>query len=330
VSGSGGERFRGGGKVRRWALRGLQVALTVVVTYFIVRRVGLTAEDLAALDASWLRPAWGLLSGATGLLLLGFLVSALLWARIVAELGGGRIGGLGAARIYFVSNLGRYVPGKIWQIAGLAYLARRAGLSGTRAAAAAVLAQATSIAGACLLAVWALLKASGPLGAWGPWLAGGIVLVVLGVTVPALFRRLVDLLFRLEGREALVGTVKPDPGFGLRWILLFAGNWLVYAGAFALLAGSFGVEGGAVEHGTAFAAAYVLGYLMVFAPAGLGVREGFLVAFLEPAAGAGPAAALAVAARFWMTLVELIPALGLVAFSGAGGAVSGSGGRNGR
>ena len=28
-------------------------------------------------------------------------------------------------RVFMVANLGRYVPGKIWQIAGLAYLAKR-------------------------------------------------------------------------------------------------------------------------------------------------------------------------------------------------------------
>jgi hypothetical protein len=59
-----------------------------------------------------------------------------------------------------------------------------------------------------------------------------------------------------------------------------------------------------------FPAAYLLGYLALFAPAGVGVREGFLIAFLHPILG--PVGAfLAVAARLWTTLVELVPALAL-------------------
>jgi uncharacterized membrane protein YbhN (UPF0104 family) len=59
---------------------------------------------------------------------------------------------------------------------------------------------------------------------------------------------------------------------------------------------------------SAFAAAYLLGYVAIFAPAGLGVREGFLVAFLGPALGPGPAVALATAQRVWMTAVEVLGA----------------------
>jgi hypothetical protein len=60
--------------------------------------------------------------------------------------------------------------------------------------------------------------------------------------------------------------------------------------------------------GPAFAAAYVAGYVAVFAPAGLGIREVSLVAFLAPVLAPEPAAALAVVARLWTTGVELLPA----------------------
>jgi hypothetical protein len=75
--------------------------------------------------------------------------------------------------------------------------------------------------------------------------------------------------------------------------------------------------------GPAFAAAYVLGYLALFAPAGLGVREGFLVAFLTPTLGAGGAALAAVTSRVWTTVVEVIPAAAFwLAGMGKGDAVA--------
>jgi uncharacterized membrane protein YbhN (UPF0104 family) len=59
---------------------------------------------------------------------------------------------------------------------------------------------------------------------------------------------------------------------------------------------------------SAYPAAYVTGYLALFSPAGAGIRESMLVVFLGPALGAG-AAVLALIARLWTTLVEVIPAL---------------------
>jgi len=46
----------------------------------------------------------------------------------------------------------------------------------------------------------------------------------------------------------------------------------------------------------------------VFAPAGLGVREGFLIALLTSTIGVGAATALAAASRLWTTVVEVVPA----------------------
>ena len=55
----------------------------------------------------------------------------------------------------------------------------------------------------------------------------------------------------------------------------------------------------------AFAAAYVLGYLSMLTPSGLGVREGVLVLLLEPLFPEPLPVVIALAARIWMTLGEL-------------------------
>ena len=101
-------------------------------------------------------------------------------------------------------------------------------------------------------------------------------------------------------------------------------NWVVYAAAFWLFARSFHVEGSFMQIGAAFAAAYVMGYVAVFAPAGIGVRESFLVVFLGPTAGAGAAGALAVASRVWITAIE-VGAAGVAMLSPAGAHGAGEG-----
>jgi uncharacterized membrane protein YbhN (UPF0104 family) len=63
-----------------------------------------------------------------------------------------------------------------------------------------------------------------------------------------------------------------------------------------------------LEVGPAFAAAYVAGYIAVFAPAGAGIREGILVVLLQPIMAREAAVVLAVIARLWTTVLELVPA----------------------
>jgi uncharacterized membrane protein YbhN (UPF0104 family) len=137
-----------------------------------------------------------------------------------------------------------------------------------------------------------------------------LVLIVLMASVPPVLRRILVLTFRLarvpEGR-----VPRLDPYFGPRWLTLYVLVWGAYGAAFVLLLMGLGFPGGFMELAPPFAAAYVLGYIAVFAPAGIGIREGFLIAFLRPELGAG-AVGVAVLARVWMTAVELIPA-GVVA-----------------
>lgn len=317
----------------------------MAVTWFILDRVGITGAEVANLRDRWLRPDPGMLGLASATFLAGLLLSAAFWGRMVQELGGPRLSISRAATVYFASNLGRYIPGKVWQLAGLAYLARREGVPSSTATAAAVLVQAVSLAGATLVGTWALATTPGVAGGWGTWAAAGILLTVAVSTLPPVFERLLSLWFRLAGRmDALrdpgarpsdrhgdgvdAGGYRPgvegegapaeelvrghrvrSPFFGVRWLALFGANWLIYAGSFWLMARSFGVDATLLAFAPAFAAAYVLGYVMVFAPAGIGVREGFLVAFLQPSVGGAAATALAIVARFWMTLLEILAAL---------------------
>lgn len=268
-------------------------------------RVGLGLADLRGLDASaWKpQPLWFLLSCA--LLLLGYLASAALWGRMVQDLGGPPLPALEAVRVFMVANLGRYLPGKVWQIAGLAVLAKRRGVPAGTAMGAAVMGQGIALVAALLVGMGALLSGPEDVRRWG--LPGAAVVVAATglVLVPRIFRSSMGVWFRLARQDAPAGLGSVH---ALRWLLLYTANWALYAFSFWVLAASFGHRGDVLPVASAFAAAYVLGYVMIFAPAGVGVREGFLVAFLTPYLGVGPAGALAVMARLWTTAVELLPA----------------------
>ena len=98
----------------------IQLGLTVVVTWFIFDRVGVDVALLRTLDPGEWRPRPILFVSSCALLVMGYLWSATLWGRLVRDLGGPRLPAWTTVRVFMVANLGRYVPGKIWQIAGLA------------------------------------------------------------------------------------------------------------------------------------------------------------------------------------------------------------------
>jgi len=291
---------------RRPFARAAQILLTIAVTWLILERLGPGLAELAGAGED-VSVRWGWLASSCVVLALGYAVSGLVWGKMVHDLGGPDLPVRDAVRIYLVANLGRYVPGKLWQIAGLALLARAHGVPVPVATGAAVIGQAVALAGAALIGMLAITGGEGPPAGLTAWVLVGAAAVVALVTIPALFRPLVRLWLRLvpgdAPREVTVGATD-----GVRWLALYTLNWGGYALAFWLLVRGLSLPGGPLVVGPAFAAAYVLGYVALFAPAGLGVREGFLVAFLAPTLGPGGAVLTAVAARVWTTLVEVIPA----------------------
>jgi hypothetical protein len=295
------------GRLRVWGTLAAKTGLTVVVTAFVIRAVGLGAEDFATLEAGWWRPDWILLIGASGLLTLGYAVSALLWGGMVRDLGGGALHPLTTLRIFLTANLARYVPGKVWQIAGLALLARKQGIPPAVATTAAVLGQAAALAGATLVGAATFLVVEDGTRTWG-WIALAAVGIGTSVSlIPGAADRMARWWLRISRAEASA-VLTVGRTFGIRWVGLYFINWIIYAAAFVMLARSYSITGGGVQIGTAFAAAYVIGYVAVFAPAGIGVRESFLVVFLSPVAGPAPAGGLAIASRVWTTLVEIVTA----------------------
>ncbi len=292
----------------RWTLR---LLLTGGVTWFVLSRVGVSVAEVEAGAAFLGTPRWGLLTLSSLLLLAGLLFSARLWGRMVRELGGEDPGFFPAARIVFSANLGRYLPGKVWQVAGFALLARRAAIPMAIGTAAALLIQgflllAAAVAGAPALAT--LLGGFGETTPAGTLLGpvGALLVLALLLTARPVLSHLLSFGFRITRvpRESAPTLRK---GFGLRWLSLHLLIWMGHGLAFALFVAGLGLPVTSAAVVPAFAGAYLLGYLALFAPAGIGVREGFLIAFLRPELGAA-AVSVALLARIWMTVVELVPA----------------------
>jgi hypothetical protein len=206
--------------------------------------------------------------------------------------------------VWILSNFGKYV-GSFGIAAGMAVLAPGAGLTGTVAVTAAVIVQALSLATGAALSGW---LAGDALARLGPaYTIGALVIgaaAILGVA--ALHsQRLLDRIRRFlpDRTPALRAASLPALVVGV------AGNALAWGGyglAMTLLArGLFASAPPTLAEATsAYAVSYLVGLLALFVPAGLGLRETIFTALLAPTAGIETAAALALASRILLTLVE--------------------------
>lgn len=314
-------------KPRRWLLRLLQVVLLIAIAIGVHDAL---AEQLAQI--TWAdvvaagTPNAATLALSTLLLLGVYLAHALLWRRITREIDGGTTSLRAALHAYFVSGLGRYVPGRLWQLAGLAVLAGRAGLAPSRAVAASVLGQLGFLTtGLVFLGltlpniVETMSDARRP--AINPvLLASGLVIAVavllwllvatrLGRTLHAWADARLGQRMGERVRATLAIADQVEPRRALLWALGYAASWLLFGAAFLLFVRAFVPVPAdhALQVAGTVAAAYLAGYLFILTPAGLGMREAAMFVLLGPIVGTAAAAVIPVLSRLWFTVAELLP-----------------------
>ena len=292
----------------RWWVRPAKVVLTVGVTWLILRGAGIRLAELGTVDWALVRLDAPYLILSVTLLFAAFGIAAALWSRNLAELGERRVGVVEGAAILLIANLGRYVPGKILALAGVAMLGRRRGLSGAKATVAAVTAHMMHLLAAAAVGGWAVLWTADLPERW-------IVAAGLGIVAAlaaALYGDWIGTLSRRILRRA--GRTRDMPRPARRNLLLqfpgYVGHWVVLGGAFVCLGRSLGLEIGFAFGTATFAAAYFAGYVFVLAPAGIGIRESALVALLNPAVGLEASLVLAAMQRVWITAGEMLGAAG--------------------
>lgn len=206
------------------------------------------------------------------------------------------------AEVFYTSQLGKYVPGAVWQAVGQVSLSSRGGVTLGEAATAFPVHALTQVA------------AGGTVGA---------ALAVLGTALPAPLRAaaLLGLLLVLPLHRASMVRVVGWLARFLRWRGAVAlpsqpaivrswawGVWtLVWGGAaFALLAGSVQAARPPAAAVPAFALSWTVGFLAVPFPSGIGVREAVLIATVYPPSGAAAVIAASTFHRLVTMLGELV------------------------
>jgi glycosyltransferase 2 family protein len=210
-------------------------------------------------------------------------------------------------RIWYLSNLARYVPGKIWQFVGAAELARLAGLSRAVILTSMVVHIGFSLLSAAVVSLLVLAPTGLPEGVPVLGLAG-LAAASLVLVHPAVLNRGLAVAAILLRRDVLVWHGRWRDGLMLLGLSLV--SWLLYGAAFTLFVHSVAGTGmgSVLLLAGVNALSFLAGYMVFIAPAGLGAREGVMAVLLRPLAATGIAAVVAVLSRLWTVAAELLGA----------------------
>lgn len=301
-------------RLRSWARVG-QVFIIGLVVFFWGRALWGNWSELQGYR--WeLRPAP--LAGSLLVLVLHLALLALIWWWSLRFFG--QPADLRAAlRVWLLAQIARYLPGGVWDSVGRVYLGGQAGLSRARTGLSIAVEMATQAVAAALvflvsLLFWPASVRRAPIAGLQFQLDQGLPvvagLIVLGLIVlyPPLLEKVLNRGLRLLGRPAIRLPLRYREilaltacHFGARWVV-GAGFYLFVSAFFPLAVALLPVAAGI------FAAAWLIGFLIVFVPMGLGVREGVITALLAVFVPLPVATITALGFRVWISLRDLIGA----------------------
>lgn len=282
-------------------------------------RIGFLVLVLAAVGYALARN-WGEVSGSfarigVGPLALGLLLALLSpaltvlgWRVLMADLGS-RLHIAPASGVFFVGQLGKYLPGSVWSVVVQADMAHRLGVPRRR----------TAVVGLITIALSALCGMVAGLPALPALLTRGearlpwwfLVVVIGGLLValwPPVLNRAIALLFRLVRRDPLEHDLTlPAVALSTMWFTL---SWLAGGASVWVMASSLARDDADASH---LAVVAISGYLLAagigmfsfVVPAGVGVRDGVLVLLLATSMPVAAATAVVVVARFYSVVADV-------------------------
>jgi uncharacterized membrane protein YbhN (UPF0104 family) len=285
----------------------LRVARAVVAVLVLVALVLALVRTWHSVSGPISRlPLWAVVA-AVALVLLGLLPTVAAWRILLADLGS-TLPLPAAAGVFFVGQLGKYLPGSLWVVLAQSDLAARHGVPRRRTAVVGLVQVGISIVVAMamgVLAVPALVAG----GVDRTWLVTLVALPVGAVILhPPILNRCVALGLRVLHREPLEHEFTRRAVGGaavasaVAWLLIGLHVWVLAVALHApagraLLAAGFG-----------YSLAAAIGLLIVFTPAGLGARDVVIVLTLSTMMPRSAATAVAIVSRFVVLLSDVIAA----------------------
>jgi uncharacterized membrane protein YbhN (UPF0104 family) len=293
-------------KKLNWLRYTLGTLIVIVSFYFLISR----------LVRDWHQIPFRELHFSPGLLVLSYLIlllchfplGAYAWRLILGGLGE-RLPFFRALAIITVTQLGKYAPGKVWFTLGRMSFARRDGVPEAKSLISVAIETGFLLLAAIFLfaiAVLILPRAVVPGVVLYAFLLAPLTLIV---TYPPILNRILKPLLKLFKQP--VFELKLSYPRLLLILGVFVLDWIVQGlGCFVLINSFYplALERLPVLLG-GYSLSWILGFIVLVAPAGLGIREGIYTYILKLVMPEPIAIISALITRIWMSTAELAMAL---------------------
>lgn len=283
----------------------LSTVIVASIFYFLLTDLLNNYHMLSSYD---LEIEYWRMSGSLLLLVMVFLFHPVAWMLILGEMSE-KMGFRKTFSILYISQLGKYVPGKMWSYVGQMYLAEKEGIHKEKTLISSILFQLLSMGTTVVFFGVSLLMWDNiplPLRLFGVPSFVAVVLIFLKVDGLNWFIRLiVNRIFRRELFVRLkFGTVAAV-------ITVFLGSWIAYSIAYFCFIRSFYLIDPiqSICFSGIYAISWLVGYLSFLTPGGLGVREGMQVFLLSQFIPLPVSIIISLASRIWLTTGEITVAL---------------------
>lgn len=248
--------------------------------------------------------AWYDVAGAVLAVIAALGFQMLAWRALLADLGS-PLPPAAAVRVNFLGQLGKYLPGALWAMAGQVSLAQDYRVPKRRSGAASLVSMAiTLVVGLTMAGIVLPLASAGALRHYW-WVLICIPVLLVGLW-PRVTKFGLDLALRVVKRPRLDRPLtRGGMGRAVGWTTL---AWVCYGLHAWLLVGD--IAGKSLHilllSAGGYALAWAVGFLLIPFPGGIGPRELALIAVLSPVMSQGPALVVALASRVVMTVGDLL------------------------
>ncbi len=301
-------------KIKKYLRNIIGIIISLIIIYFILEKLSINIDRVqyALKNANWSLICIGVI-----FIFIGEMFVVSMWQELMKELYQRKLPFYQSFILMFMPNAARYIPGKIWFVFGIAYLAKHWKVD-TISALVVTLVTQMMILLTALLSGMIYMGFSGAYN-FSIWIFLFIVLILSLILQPRILHFFFELILKLFKKTTKIEHL---PKMSLKMLVktLILGILLwTFIGAGMTISGI-----GIIEEITwdnflaitgAFSTSYFIGYASLITPAGLGVREGALVLLLPSILNETEKLIFSFGSRIWMTMAEiLIFIIGIILF----------------
>jgi uncharacterized membrane protein YbhN (UPF0104 family) len=285
----------------KYLKRILSFIIVALIFFFLVRTLVLNWDKIPFNELHF--NGWFI---ALSFLCLGmhFLSYSKSWQEIMIALGH-RITITQSLWIIATTQIAKYLPGRIWYMVGRVYIGKKEDIDSNLLAISMIIETCLLVITSAILFLFATLF----IGALQSiYIVLVILLIVVAVIVihPRVLSWLMNFVMRLLHRKKVL--IRISYGQMLRVSIFFFGLWMAQIiGFYFLIDAIYPVQLSMLSVLTsAYCLSWITGFIVLFVPSGLGVREGVMTLLLSSILTTPLAIAMSFLSRIWFTLFEIV------------------------